>query len=232
MASSLPTRRLGLLGLLALLGACATPTELPEGSGRGLVSYDRMPPPGVEVFDQPAWTPGDRFVFRLGEDVRIAFRVDEVAPDGITLLEEESGLRHRLDPQLGDRGQDLPGRPEATVVFDPADSTFSFPLWVGKRWSCHYLSKHAGASEPVPLLVSYHCDAIEEVTVPAGTFRCLRIWRRARVAAKGDYRELCSLFWYAPEAGFVARRLNGNELLELQFVHRQTASGASAPARP
>ena len=212
---------LRLLLAVALLPACAAPQAMPDGHGRGLVSWDRVPPADAEVFDRPEWTVGDRFIFRRGEDIRMAYRVEEIDEEGVRLIEEESGLIHFLDPDLGDRGQELPGMPEAQRVFDPADSSYSFPLWVGKRWACHFLSKQPGADAAVPLLVSYHCDAVEQVTVPAGSFRCLRIWRRARVAAKGQYKELSSLFWYAPEVGFVVKRLNASELTELDLFHRQ-----------
>ncbi len=216
----LPLAAAPLLAAL-LLPACASNGELPGGEGRGLVSWDRVAPAGVERFERPRWTAGDRFVFRQGEDIRIAFRVEEVDGSGVRMVEEESGLIHWLDPELGDRGQEMPGSPDLRRVFDPVDATYSFPLWEGKRWTCHFLSKRPDAKEPVPLLVSYHCDAVEEVTVPAGSFRCLRIWRSARVAAKGEFKELSSVFWYAPEVGFVVKRLNSNVLLELSEFHRQ-----------
>jgi hypothetical protein len=208
--------------LAALLPACASRFALPEGSGEGLVSWDRAAPAGAATAPHPAWKVGDRFVFRRGESVRMAYRVEQADDGGVVLAEEESGLRLALDPELGERGQALPGDPRARRAFDPADSSWSFPLWVGKRWTCHFLSKRPGEDEPVPLLVSYHCDAEEEITVPAGTFRCLRVWRRARVAAKGDFRERTSLSWYAPEVGWFVRRLTGDELTELVEVHRQT----------
>ena len=76
-----------LLAAAVLLPACTAPQALPEGHGRGLVSWDRVPPAGAEAFDRPEWTVGDRFIFRRGEGVR--------------LVEEESGLIHLLDPDLG-----------------------------------------------------------------------------------------------------------------------------------
>ncbi|RMH05159.1 MAG: hypothetical protein D6702_01190 [Planctomycetota bacterium] len=218
-----------LLAALILLPACAAHDELPAGSGRGLVSWDRQPPAGAETFARPEWTVGDRFVYRRGDEIRAAFRVDAIDENGIRLVEEESGLFEFLDRDLGERGQDMPGLPKARRVFDPADSGYSWPLWVGKRWTCHYLSKRPGQKQPLPLLVRYECDAVEEVTVPAGTFRCLRIWRRARVAAKGSFKERTSLSWYSPEVGWFVRRLNADELTELVEVHRQGPAAGAAP---
>jgi hypothetical protein len=71
------------------------------------------------------------------------------------------------------------------------------------------------------LLVSYECDATEEVAVAAGKFRCLRIWRRAHLAAEGNWIDRISIAWYSPEAGAIVKRLNDSILTELEEIHRQ-----------
>jgi len=121
---------------------------------------------------------------------------------------------------LSDRGQEKSGSPELSVANDPADYTVTWPLWVGKRWSCHYVRRAAGEAD-VPLLASYECDGFDTVKVPAGTFRCLRIWRRVRPAAPGNYVERVSIAWYAPEVGTIVRRLNDSMLVEAVEIDRQ-----------
>ncbi len=203
------------------LAACATPAALPPGSGAGLVSWDREAPTAAESFPAPHWMVGDRFVYEKGGIARLAYRVQSADPkQGYTLREEKSGLLLHLTPELAEVGQEMPGEPETRRRIDPYDAIFSFPLWVGKRWSCEFLSKRPD-QPPLPLLVNYSCDALETITVPAGSFRCLRIWRRARVAAEGNYKERVSLIWYAPEVGWIVRRLDDSLLLELQEAHRQ-----------
>ena len=200
-----------------LLPACrGAAGSLPPG--RGLVSYDRDPPQGAVAYDAPAWKVGDRLVYRKGGAVRAAYRV-EATEDGVHRLVEEQGtLVLHIGTDLSDRGQETVGG--GTVTYDPADFELSWPLWQGKRWSCSFVSRAPGR-EDIPLLVSYTCDATEDVTVPAGTFRCLRIWRRARLASPGNWIDRFSIAWYAPEAGAFVRRLNDSLLTELEEIHRQ-----------
>ena len=207
-----------LFGLLAL-GACKTAGDaLPPG--RGLVTFDREPPRGAEVFQAPAWKVGDRFVYQKGGLARLALRVESTADGVHRLVDEQSGTVSLVGEDLSERGQEKPGAPEMALSYDPADTTLSWPLWVGKRWSCHCVRRAAGQAD-VPLLVSYECDAVETVKVPAGTFRCLRIWRRARPAAEGRYVDRISIAWYAPEVGAIVRRLSDSLLVEAEEIDRQ-----------
>ena len=207
---------------LLLLAACAGPGSAEGGHelrGEGLVSVDAQPPPGVELFPRPEWRPGDRFVYRNGDVLRLRRRVAVRPEGGFELLDEDGPGALELDADLGELGQrDSAG--EAGIRFDPVDARFAWPLWVGKRWTSHHVRRAPG-EPPLPLLVHYHCDAIETVEVPAGTFRCLRIWRTASVAAKGEYVDRVSLHWYAPEVGWLARRLSDSLLLELDDWQRQ-----------
>lgn len=208
-----------LLLLPFFLSACASSPPGPDVEGQGLVSVDATPPPGAELFERPQWHAGDRFVFRNGDRLRLRKRVVAGAEGRFELVDEDGGGTLELDADLGELGE-RNGQGEAGITFDPVDVRFAWPLWVGKRWSSHYVRRAPG-QPPLPLLVQYHCDAIETVEVPAGTFRCLRIWRTASVAAQGDYIDRVSLLWYAPEVGNLARRLSDSLLLELDDWQRQ-----------
>ena len=200
-------------------GCAGTPT-LPDGSGRGIVAFDRDPPAGVEVFERPEWTAGDRFVYLRAGLIRLPFRVLDGEDGGYVLEHEESGGQTLITRDLAMAGQRDPEMPGGVRVDDPPEALLHWPLWAGKRWTCHFFRKQAG--QPVlPLQATYHCDGTETITVPAGTFECLRIWRRVRVAAEGQYLERTSLLWYAPEAGYFARRLENGTLVELAELYRQ-----------
>ena len=214
-----PARILFAGALLCGLAACRTvPKPLPPG--RGLVSCDPNPPGGAATFSAPGWKVGDRFVYRKGGLSRLAFRVDTCEGGVNRLVDEQGTMVLRVGDDLSDRGQEKPGDPSATLTYDPADFEVTWPLWQGKRWSCSFTSRAAGRPD-LPLLVSYTCDATEDVTVPAGTFRCLRIWRRARLAVEGSWIDRISVAWYSPEAGAFARRLSDSILTELEEFHRQ-----------
>jgi hypothetical protein len=206
------------LGALAL-GCKSARDGLPPG--KGLVSFDREPPDGAEVVEAPRWKAGDRFVYRKGGLIRIAMHVDAIEEDGdYRLVEEASGLTTVLGSDLGEKGQLDADHDELARTLDPADQVLCFPLWAGKRWSSHFVSRAPGRDD-VPLFVTYHADAWEEIAVPAGRLRTLRIWRRARVALEGDYLERVSCLWYAPEVGAIARRLDDGLLTELEEFQRQ-----------
>lgn len=207
-----------------LLAACAN-VDLPEGSGQGLVTWDREPPGGAETWPMPEWKAGDRFLYLRGNRVRLALRAEEPAegdPAGARwmLVDEESGIRVGYDGELAELGQHKPQTPLATRVLDPADSQYSWPLWVGKRWTCEFVNKAPG-DDALPLIVTYHCDARETVTTPAGSFDCLRIWRRAHIDLPGDFFERVTVIWYAPQVGAVVKRLDDSILLELVEYQRQ-----------
>jgi hypothetical protein len=163
---------------------------------------------------------GDRFVYEKGGISRLAFRLESTSDGVHRLVDEQIGLVTLVGVDLSDHGQEKPGAPELTISEDPADFAVTWPLWVGKRWSCHFVRRQAGA-EDVPLLVTYECDGIDTVKVPAGTFRCLRIWRRARPASSGNYVDRISIAWYAPEVGAFVRRLNEGLLIEAVEIDRQ-----------
>lgn len=219
MSRNATLRALSLLLACGTLAACkGTGASLP--AGLGLVTVDQDPPAGAEVFQAPSWKVGDRFVYMKGGISRLSFRV-ESTKDGVhRLVDEQAGLVTLVGEDLSERGQEKPGSPELTVSYDPADFALTWPLWVGKRWSCHVV-RRADGQEDVPLLVTYECDGIDEVKVPAGTFRCLRIWRRARPAREGNYIDRISLEWYAPEVGAFVRRLNDSMLVEAVEIDRQ-----------
>jgi hypothetical protein len=205
--------------LLALLvaGACHSTPPPPLPSGLGIVASDTQPTTG-ELFQQPAWKPGERRVYLRGGTLRLELRVESEA-DGYRLIDDQSGLETLYAPTLAELGQRKKDAPKLALAFDPADHDLTWPLWVGKHWVCHFVSRAAGRPD-APWVAAYHCDAIEQVTVPAGTYRCLRIWRRARPGVPGEFAERTSVVWYAPELGTFVRRLSDGTLTELLALER------------
>ena len=210
--------------LCCLLSSCAGPT-LADGKGEGLLSFDRVPPKGVTVYNKPVWTLGDRLVYRQGERVNFSFRVTEAGPDGYKMLEERLGMISIFDADFALKEKVFPKDPTARLVLDPAEHQLNWPLWVGKRWTSRYLEKRPGRPAPSQR-ARYHCDAEEWIQVPAGRFRCLRIWRRSTLEIPGQsYMDRTSIHWYAPEVGYFVRRLEDGILLELLEYHRQKSRG-------
>ncbi len=201
-----------------LLASCTLIPEVPEGQGQGLVAVDDDPAAETTLVQRPEWTTGDRFVFLRGGVVRQGFRV-EVDEEEQRLIDEDTGLTLTKDRDFGDLRQEREGQPGSQVILSPVDIRYSWPLWVGKSWTCHFMRKAPG--EAMPLLVTYDVEAEETLEVPAGTFRCFRILRSARPAADGSFYPRHTILWYAPEIGIEVRWIEQGLLTELAEYQRQ-----------
>jgi len=211
-----------LLALLAapLAGACRSNHPDPLPPGMGLVASDPADSVVGEKLFAPYWKVGDRFDYLRGGVLPIRLRVESAEQGHFRLLDAQSGLTTIVSSGLADQGQVKGDDYEFTLNFDPADYDLSWPLWAGKHWTSHFVSR-APTRADIPWVASYYCDAVEMVTVPAGTFRCWRIWRRARVAAEGAFIERSSVSWYSPDVGNFVRRLNDGLLTELVEYERK-----------
>ena len=212
-------RALSTAPLAFALAACFGVASLPEGEGEGLVGADRAAPADGNVGERPAWSVGDWFRYRHGGVNHMSWRVTRADDAGYTLTQEATGAQTLLDPDFGIIGEDVPDEPESTRRRAPVDNGWTWPLWVGKRWSTHYLRKAPGAA--LPVRADYVCDARESVTVPAGTFDCFRVWRTARPLVEGRFLEAVQVAWWAPDVGYFVKRLDESVLLELEAFHRQ-----------
>ena len=215
-------RHAALLALLLppFFGACRSPHTPPLPPGKGLVAVD--PDEGVvaEKVFVPVWKVGDRYEYLRGGVLPIKLRVESADADHYRLVDEQTGLATIVSHELADQGQEKEGQSELKLNFDPADFDLTFPLWDGKHWTSHFVSRALTRGD-IPWVATYVCDAVEQVTVPAGTFRCWRIWRRARIAAEGSFIVRTSVSWYSPDVGNFVRRLSDGMLTELVEFERQ-----------
>lgn len=190
-----------------LLAACSgIPTKMPPGKGPGLVTVPKEPPAGVETFPRPKFQRGDRLVFEIGRATKFTMRVTKADEAGYEFAQEGANEVAVYDANLGVMAIRRPGEPHQDEMRAPVDSTFTWPLWVGKRWTCIFMEKNpmAGAWE---VAVEYRADAIETIKVPAGEFRCVRIWRHS-VPTRGRFARATSIYWYAPKVGFWVKKLD------------------------
>ncbi|MGA2316142.1 MAG: hypothetical protein ABSG71_07150 [Thermodesulfobacteriota bacterium] len=100
---------------------------------------------------------------------------------------------------------------------EPCIRVFKWPLRVGKKWDSSYtLRDYSEGFRPSPSKITVNIRTYEEVTVPAGTFKALRI------QAGG---ETC---WYVPSIGWVVKEQSGPygkeewllELVKYSIPHR------------
>ena len=100
---------------------------------------------------------------------------------------------------------------------DPCIRVFDWPLKVGKKWNSRYtLRVHSQGIHVSTSKVAMSIRTYEEVTVPAGTFRALRIQSGGETV------------WYTPSIGWVVKEQIGPygkdgwllELVEYSIPHR------------
>lgn len=203
--------------LFALLPACRSLPELPPVEGRGLIAFDPTPPEGAELFPCPEWTLGERRELLRGGQQRLTLTITRADGDGYLLTDGASGARLWRSRELANLGEFPPSAVAEQPLrrLAPADLRFHWPLWVGKRWRCHYVDK-AVTGMVVPQEVAYEVEAIDTIRVPAGTFRCLRILRTARPTdVEGRFFDSSAVVWYCPELGMEVRQLVDGRMEEL-----------------
>lgn len=192
---------LSALTVVTLLGACATPYPAETAT----LSIDLLSP-------APPMHPGQRWTYRRidswnNQEVERYSQIFNIEQSGKwsvawgiisstdakrlgTTTEEFDATTHAFaDPRIS--GQYLP---------------LQFPLAPGKTWSFNYKFQ----SDPETVVTVEQTALVtrqEDVTVPAGTFKTLRVEHtghyKATQPGKSWRGRITETFWYAPEVGRV-----------------------------
>jgi hypothetical protein len=163
---------------------------------------DRVEGPGVKA--------GDTWIFNKVngwngeiEDISVV-KVKRVAPDGIfmeaTALDGSGLARIQRTPDFNLVRIEAAQFTKTTLPFYP---NFSFPLWVGKTWKGKVaFDNTAEQGKEVRAELEARVVGHEMVTVPAGTFRALKIVMtgsyRARNLEDNWTGRIEDTLWYAP----------------------------------
>jgi hypothetical protein len=203
---------------LLVLTACQSteaPKAVAEGQGKGLIAFDPTPPAGAKTWPQPEWHKGDHYVLVRGGQEKMAFTVSEVGERGYVLT-DIAGNQYLRGKDLSNLGERPRGSDHLAHELSPGDVRFHWPLWVGKRWRCHFLDKNANGSA-LPIEVAYTVEDVDTITVPGGTFEALRILRTSRLVLEGPdkFFDRDSVIWYAPAIGLEVRQFLDETRVEL-----------------
>jgi len=85
---------------------------------------------------------------------------------------------------------------EKTEYRGPFKSIFNFPIFVGKEWKYEAKSIPTGGSKEANFLNELKVERVEEVTVPAGTFKVYRIYYKQTHMPSTRNGWIC--LWYSP----------------------------------
>lgn len=160
-----------------------------------------------QQFDAPRWKSGDRWEYsqtgRFGEGVTTWSReVLNANANGTLLVQTQSGGKMVFDVN----GNSIDRR-GASYTW----KRFEFPMYVGRRWS--YDRQTAGVNSQGHEEGAYEVERVETITVPAGTFECMRVqgttygnWDSALSLSKGWNNSITkTTYWYCPEVGWAAK---------------------------
>jgi hypothetical protein len=125
-------------------------------------------------------------------------------------------------------------------VITPGIGLFSCPLWVGRSWNATYSYSDLGFGVSWSAAKSKtHGAAIEDVTVPAGTFKAFRLEFTDDIGTEspGGRRESGSpgmgsrdTYWYAPDPKLVVKSVVVRPGTHYSWAGRTTAELLTTPS--
>lgn len=153
-----------------------------------------------EVAPKPQWVIGDEWSYRWesprgkGTFVWVVERFETIegidsvvikSGDRETFYRREDGALHLQ--KIGDIVE-VRHRPPMTIVRWPAE--------LGKKWTTAYIRENVRARQTDDMILDCTIDAVDSVTVPAGSFRAFHTVCLNQRSGSLNYE-----FWYAPEVG-------------------------------
>jgi hypothetical protein len=156
--------------------------------------------------------------------VNAPMRVVETTLDGRKLLRFESPAGATLQTDKVDVVAVLDPAGRTVMRYDPPLS-YEWPLEVGRAWTGEYVVTTASGAR-MPMKASWKVEAVEDVTVSAGTFQA---WRVSMTDSFG----LRQTTWSVPEKmGVFARRVSERPAGHPQGAGTQVLELLRAPAFP
>jgi uncharacterized caspase-like protein len=188
-------------------------------------------PRGTSISGASARVPksGDHWVYKLTDrdysvvrERKYTFRVDSVTDSSIQVRTGgKTWFRYTHDWNL------ISNTPGDGIErkFDPPIPIYSFPLEPGKSWQAKYRTSR-GDGRVFDNDRSATVEGWEQVTVPAGTFRALKVssltyYHRVDSGGSGGGRSVFN-YWYAPEVGRPVRiedvNIGNNGIVQQDFT--------------
>jgi hypothetical protein len=183
-----------IVALTFLTAGCAAQ----QGGASGGGAAQGASGPAVNA---PTYTDGDEFAIRLAPEMATALQL----PGDLVMVAKHDGnsvvfaskktdksdagaLTFELDPEMCTTVFQYN---DTTLKFRPCDEDMQFPLSVGKTWTVVYGSSTGGGNY-IQVTGTGTVVGIEDVTVPAGTFKAYKVESRHGPSLR-------TTEWYVPE---------------------------------
>jgi len=206
-----------LLGLLVSLAGCATPPlDVVPTVATGSVPVPARPTeaPSHTAANTaetavPQWQLADEWQFRWeslqGKGTFVSVIQREEMVDGVAYYVEVAGQReiYVRKTDLAEAMEKVQGAIESRNV--PPRLVAMWPLTLGKQWTQTYIFERPRLRDTVEVTQRCQVEAMETLTVPAGTFRTSKI---------GCYNQRTGALvyesWYAPAVKYwIRQRIHG-----------------------
>lgn len=194
---------------------------------------DALPSPAQEAAKAPIWEEGDEWRYRWasprgsGTFFRSVIREEVIEGIGYYVLRSGSREIYYSKNELAWLMERERGGVEERA--SPAWRRFAWPLVVGKEWETTYTWENPRERSTEDRFRRLKVEALETVTVPAGTFRAFHVIVKDRVGA------ITYEYWYAPEVKWVVKEktlfsdgIRERELLEYRLKSATTPSTPAA----
>lgn len=198
-----------------------------------VLAEDPAPAPAPTLKPGMSWNYRQRDEISGYEGASIRVEVIGVAADRVTVgraVADEAAVTERWDAtgnweQIGTRGWawlERLGSAGKRVEFAPALPLYRFPLQAGKTWVETVQAVDPASGRKTAVRVFAKAIEWEEVTVPAGKFRAIKV-RRSIAPEDGDATRSPTIVtlidWYAPQVAGTVKRICDWEYHDLRRPH-------------
>jgi hypothetical protein len=173
---------------------------------------------GQTQVDKPQLAVGDRWTFRTvdlqkNEEIQsYEYRVTSISGDdiGLTRTTLGSATASEIGKTSAAKANGATWTFATARMLEGKPLTFAFPLDAGKTWEWEYKYSPTDGEPPGTWSAKAKVEGWEEVRVPAGTFKTLKVVHEGRWSRPyGGYSisgTSIETFWYAPEVKWFAKR--------------------------
>ena len=185
--------------------------------------------------ERPEFIIGERWVFRVIDlygNVELnkwENKVDGLHDDSVRF--SSVTLAHMDASKVGKSFKATASRSTLTFlnsrIVEGKELSFDFPLEVGKTWKFDYKARRDDGSGGTTYRVDAKVDGWEEVEVPAGKFKALKVTHSSAYSTVTGGQtfngQLLKTYWYSPEAKRVVKhdyidRSNGGDRTRTELV--------------